>query len=105
MDALALDMNRLGLGRTDLTPEVIAMGVSRAFRIRRVGLVYFVENVNLSRRLNEVGKEIVEENWKVVAVAKRTPGGKSPRVEAFEWMYEAQREALAPPEPWKLLVA
>lgn len=81
----------------DLIPEVISIGLSRAFRIKRIGIVFMVENLHITRDLDKHGKEILGESWKVVAIVKASipPGPKPPKQEAFEWMHDAQRQALA----------
>ncbi len=80
-----------------LEPEVIAIGLSRAIRIRRIGATYLIENLHLTRHIDAGGNETVGERWKVVAKAAASvpPGPKPPKQEAFEWMHEAQRKVLA----------
>jgi hypothetical protein len=71
---------------SDLDPEIIAMGTCRMLRIKRVGAVFFVENLHQTRTLDErANVEIVTDNWKSVAIAK----GKDARQEAFEFLQEA----------------
>lgn len=67
----------------DVEPEVVSVGTSRILRIRRIGEVYLVENLQ-------------GERWKVVAVSKPSLArdGKTPRQEAHEWLMQANAEIL-----------
>lgn len=80
----------------DLEPTVIAycvpplkQGGGRVrplFRIKRVGVVYFVEGMQYARDPNG---ELIE-TWKNLAVSK----GDTAMKEAFEWMHTANLEAM-----------
>lgn len=79
------------LSESDLIPEIIAMGTCRMLRIKRVGDVFFVENLHQVRTLSEqTGGEIVTDHWKSVAIAK----GKDARQEAFEWLQQANIDVI-----------
>jgi hypothetical protein len=65
-----------------LEPEIISLGTTRGLRVRRVGVVFFVESLHLTR---EPGVEGVIEAWKVVAVAK----GEKARAESIQWLHDA----------------
>lgn len=87
----------------DLIPEVIAFAVppfvrpgergAPVLRIQRVGQVFFVQHKHLKRSLGPDGAEVVEDEWKIVAVSK--PDAKSDgRMDAFKWMIEANQALL-----------
>lgn len=69
-----------------LIPEILAIGTTRQVRVRRVGRVFFVENLRQSRALGPDGAEVVKDEWVPVAVAK---GGDDPRHEAMIWLADA----------------
>lgn len=75
----------------DLLPQVISVGTSRALRVERVGRTYFVKSLSFLRSLSEDGSEILEEQWKTVAVAE----GRAARSEAIDWLNNANRQVLA----------
>lgn len=74
----------------DLLPHEICETVSRAFRIRRVGTTFLVENRQQTRDVVD-GVEKVEDVWKVVAVSKPDLArpGKTPMQEAYDFMNQA----------------
>jgi hypothetical protein len=89
------------LAESDLIPEIIAIGVpplaaaggrcKPMLRIKRVGEVFFVENLHQVRTLSEqTGDEIVTDKWVVVAVAK----DKDARQEAFQFLQDANIGAI-----------
>lgn len=67
----------------EVEDEIVSEGTCRVLRIRRIGVVYFVENLQGDR-------------WKVVAVSKLSLAReeKTPRQEAHEWMMQANAEVL-----------
>lgn len=77
----------MSLTTDELAPEVVAIGISRGLRIRRIGKVYFVESAYIDRSgdADTIG-------WKTVAIAKDQDKPGSARTDAFEWMHRAQRE-------------
>lgn len=82
---------------TDLIPEVISIARCQALRIRRIGVVFFVESKHIERTTMDDGAEVITDAWKVVAIAKPDllkPRKDSPRKEAFDFMHEAQALAL-----------
>lgn len=80
----------------DLEPQIIAIAIppfiapgQRAtplFHIKRVGAVYFVEQMSYKRAADNT----TTEDWNGVAIAK----GKDARREAFEWMADANMQAI-----------
>lgn len=76
----------VSLSEADLTPEVISMGTCRMLRIRRIGAVFFVENLFQERAADGT----VTDQWKSVAVAK----GANARIEALQWLQTANEEAI-----------
>lgn len=80
--------------RLNLDPEVVSVGTSRVLRVRRIGTTYFAENMQERRTLRDDGSEALEEDWKVVAVAKPdiASPGRTPRAEIHEWLARANVE-------------
>lgn len=80
----------LPVDEPNLEPVIIAMGTSRILRIQQVGAVYFVQGLKWKRSLGPDGKEVTEDEWTNVAIAK----GKDARREAFEWLNEANIQVI-----------
>lgn len=70
----------------DLEPRIISMGTTRVLRLKQVGSVFFVENMQERRRTDDAGKETTSEEWKVVAISK---GGDDPMMEAHKFLADA----------------
>lgn len=88
------------LSEQDLEPRVISMSFSGVFRIKQIGEVYLCEQRN--DRVLDSGAS--EEAWKVVAKSapeggaiKRSdrPWAAKHRLEAFQWMHEAELQVQA----------
>lgn len=84
----------------DLMPEIVAYAVppfesegkrcKPLLRIKRVGQVYFVEQMRQKRSLGPDGKELVEDDWTSVAVAKPPDA----RKDAFGFLWDANRKLI-----------
>lgn len=77
---------------SELEARVISMGTCRVLRIKQVGKVFFVENMQQRREVDTAGKETLQEEWKIVAVSKDPERG---YFEAHEFLAEANQKVLA----------
>lgn len=74
----------------DLEPREISYGTCRALRIRQIGQVYLIENLQIVR--DDAGAE--QEHWSTVAISRPSGEGKSPYAEAHEWLAQANQDVM-----------
>ena len=79
-----------------LEPRVLLMTITGLFRIRQIGVAFFVEQLQRVPRV-EAGEMAYDEEWKVMALAKPSTAreGRTPYQEAVDFMQGANQQVLA----------
>lgn len=68
-------------------PEVVSIGTCRVLRIRRIGRVFFIEQNQQERVIDDKGERLVD-NWIGIAVSK----GEKARAEAHDFLDNANAQ-------------
>ena len=78
-----------------LEPRIVLVTISGLFRIKQVGVVFFVEQLKRVPRVED-GKTVYEDTWRVIAGARPDTArkGRTPFQEAVEFMHKSNEQVL-----------